>query len=259
MRICNLSSGSDGNLTYIESENARVLIDIGLSCRETERRLSLLKTTPDQIDAIFITHEHLDHMKGLEVFASKHKSKVFVHKNGYVPLVNKINRTVDIEVFDDNAFDYKDLTIFPISVPHDVKQCTGYSIISKQKKISIITDLGHTTSEILQNLRFSNLVFLEANHDVDMLVANPDYPEFLKQRILSLKGHLSNDSCAESIADLANYGTKNFVLSHLSTKNNTPQLAFEYISRKLREKNIKEGEDIKIKVASVVPQTIFRL
>ncbi|MDD3862513.1 MAG: MBL fold metallo-hydrolase, partial [Clostridia bacterium] len=115
------------------------------------------------------------------------------------------------------------------------------------------------TSEILQNLRFSNLVFLEANHDVDMLVANPDYPEFLKQRILSLKGHLSNDSCAESIADLANYGTKNFVLSHLSTKNNTPQLAFEYISRKLREKNIKEGEDIKIKVASVVPQTIFRL
>jgi len=258
MKICNLSSGSDGNLTYIESEQSKIIVDIGLSCAETERRLRYLKVNPEQIDAIFISHEHTDHIKGLDVFASKYKTKVFVHEDGYNSLVSKLKKQLDIIAFKDNFFDFKGLTIQTIALPHDVKRCTGYSFLENQKKISIFTDLGHTTKDILQNLSGSNLVFLEANHDVDMLKANKSYPEILKRRILSDNGHLSNKMCASAIAELVKYGTKHIVLAHLSRKNNTPLLAYNSIKQSLFEAGIKVDEDVKINIASIVPKAIYK-
>lgn len=258
MKICNLSSGSDGNLTFIESTNCKILVDIGLSCAETERRLRYLKVNPEQIDAIFISHEHSDHIKGLDVFANKYKTQVFVHEDGYNPLKSRLKKQLNIETFADNFFDFKDITVQTVSVPHDVERCTGYSFIENQKKVSIITDLGHTTKDLLQNLKDSNLIFLEANHDPEMLMANRNYPEILKRRILSNKGHLSNLDCAKTIKDLVNFGTRNIVLSHLSRKNNTPLLAYNFIKQFLFEAGIKVEEDIKIDVASIIPKAIYK-
>ncbi|MDD2445427.1 MAG: MBL fold metallo-hydrolase [Clostridia bacterium] len=259
MKICNLTSGSDGNLTYIESVNAKILVDIGLSCLETEKRLGYLKVNPENIDAIFISHEHYDHMKGLNIFANKYKTKVFVHEDGYYPLLNKLKKTLNINTFNDKGFDFKDITVQTVGLPHDVKRCTGYSFIEQQKKVSIITDLGHTTKEILQNLKDSKLIFLESNHDIEMLLENENYPEMLKQRILGQNGHLSNNTCAEAVINLFKAGTKHFVLSHLSTKNNTPRLAYNFINQILINNGISVGEDVKIDVASVVPKAIYNL
>lgn len=259
MRICNLSSGSDGNLTYIETEQAKILVDIGLSCKESEKRLRYLHVDPAEIDAILITHEHTDHMKGLEVFASKYGTDVYVHEEGFVPLSNKIRRNLHYKIFNDLDFTIKDFTISTVALPHDVKRCTGYIIRENDKKISIITDLGHTTSEILQNLFGSNLVFLEANHDPDKLRENKRYPAMLKNRILGAKGHLSNYDCACAIVELARNGCKQIVLSHLSTENNTPDFAYNYIKSYLLDYGIIEGENIRIDIASTVPKAIFRL
>ncbi|MBR4407164.1 MAG: MBL fold metallo-hydrolase [Clostridia bacterium] len=259
MRICNLSSGSDGNLTYIECEDAKLLVDIGLSCREVEMRLRFLNVDPADIDAILITHEHSDHIKGLEVFASRYKTTVYVHERGYIPLLNKLKRNLNIQTFEDVDFFIGSAKISTVPLPHDVARCTGYSIQENEKKISIITDLGHTTNEILQNLFGSSLVFLEANHDVARLRENKNYPSYLKNRILGQNGHLSNDSCAEAIVELAKNGCRQVVLSHLSTENNTPELAYDYITKTLKKYGIIEGENIKIDVAGLVPKAIFRL
>ena len=259
MKVCNLSSGSDGNATYIEGTHAKILVDAGLSCKELESRLALLKVAPEEIDAILITHEHTDHIKGLDVFVNRYRPLVFVHKDGLNALRKKLKKPLVISTFDDAPFLIEDLKILPIAVPHDVDRCTGYVISENEKKISIITDLGHTTNEILQNLFGSSLVFLEANHDVARLRENKNYPSYLKNRILGQNGHLSNDSCAEAIVELAKNGCRQVVLSHLSTENNTPELAYDYITKTLKKYGIIEGENIKIDVAGLVPKAIFRL
>ena len=136
MKICNLSSGSDGNLTYIECGTTKLLVDIGLSCREVETRLGFLGVDADDISAILITHEHSDHIKGLEVFAKKHQTEVYVHQKGYVPLINKIKGSLKINAFDDIDFFIGDALISTVPLPHDVERCTGYSISENGKKVS---------------------------------------------------------------------------------------------------------------------------
>ena len=258
MRVCNLSSGSDGNLTYIESENAKILVDIGLSCKETETRLNLLKVNPQSIDAILISHEHSDHIKGMEAFAQKYKTKIYVHKDGVFSLSRKIKKPLNIVAYDDD-FKVGDLDVHSIMVPHDVERCSAYAISENEKKVSIITDLGHTTPEIIKNISGSSLVFIEANHDIETLLANPNYPAVLKQRILSKKGHLSNKDSASAILELVKTGTRQIVLSHLSRENNSPNLAFTYISDWLEQNGVIQGQNVKIDVADIVPKAIFRL
>lgn len=257
MKVCNLSSGSDGNATYIEGTHAKILVDAGLFCKELERRLALLKVAPEEIDAILITHEHTDHIKGLDVFVGRYRPLVFVHKDGLNALRKKLKKPLVISTFDDEPFLIEDLKILPIAVPHDVDRCTGYVISENEKKISIFTDLGYTTDKMLQNLHNSNLVFLEANHDPEKLKANPKYPPHLKKRILGDNGHLSNLACANAIINLAQNGCKQFVLSHLSTENNSPDFAYDFITSILCDNGIVEGKHIRIDIASTVPKAVF--
>ena len=259
MRICNLSSGSDGNLTYIETSTTKILVDVGLSCKETTKRLSLLNVTPSEINAVLITHEHSDHIKGVDNFCSKFNIPVYVHENGKEKLENKLVKNIKVIPFTDYNFTIGNIEVAPFPVPHDVVRCTGYSFIENQKKISIVTDLGHTTPEIIKNLSNSVLVYLEANHDVDLLLKNPNYPLTLKNRILGNKGHLSNHTCAETIFELIKSGTRQVVLSHLSKENNSPSLAYESIVSDLLKYGVKEGEHIKIDVATTNPGAIFKL
>lgn len=261
MRVCNLSSGSDGNVTYLETDNVKVLVDIGLSCAEVCKRLKLLNVEPQQIDAILITHEHNDHIKGLDVFASKYKTKVFVHEKGMGAVYAKMKKlpASQMYAFSDFAFTIGDLTVDNVELPHDSIHCTGYVFSCNQKKISIITDLGHTTSKILEKIGGSSLVYLESNHDVQMLKENPNYSASLKVRILGNKGHLSNIDCARAVEFLCKTGTKQIMLSHISRHNNTQTLAYKTVCDYLKTKGIIEGENIKISVTSIYPSPIFKL
>ena len=261
MRVCNLGSGSDGNLTYIESARAKVLLDVGFSASEVTKRLALLQVAPEEIDAILITHEHLDHIKGLNVFASKYQIPVYIHTKGYYALISKLKNIDKIKFvqFDDLDFYIKDIQISNYCLSHDSEYCSGYSFVENSKKVSILTDLGYTNSEVLSKISGSTLVYLESNHDEEMLKNNQHYPLILKQRILGRRGHLSNISAAQVIEHLARTGTKQVMLAHLSKENNTPELAYNTICNYLREKGLVEGKNIRVSITSMYPSNIFRI
>src|SRR5574344_2043701 len=192
MRVINLSSGSDGNLTYIETETTKILVDAGLSCKEIEARLSLLNVSGNQIDAILITHEHCDHIKGLDIFASKFKTKIYAHVDEWNILSTKLNKINDSQkcYFSNTPFELHDLLITAFKIPHDSVCCVGFTIENNGKRVSLLTDLGVIKEQILQFAFGSQLVYLEANHDEELLKNNIHYTANLKRRILSNVGHL---------------------------------------------------------------------
>lgn len=259
MRVINLASGSDGNITYIECDDKKILLDDGLSCAETVKRLNLIGVNPDEISAIIVSHEHSDHIKGIDVFSSRFDTPVYAHQDVWVGLDDKLKKVSvkNRKLFDDK-FNFEELVITPVEVPHDVK-CYGFSFSKNESKVSVVTDLGHINNKILSTLEGSQLVYLEANYDKDMLYKSTKYPFTLKRRIDGPNGHLSNIACADAVEYLARTGTRQIVLSHLSKENNTPQLAYNYISSKIEEKGIKEGIDVRIDVAREVPTAFFRL
>ena len=261
MRAVNLSSGSDGNLTYIETDSTKILVDIGLSCKETERRLSLLGVTGSQIDAILITHEHSDHIKGLDVFASKFQTKIYAHIDGWDAINAKTNKLSSTQkyTFSETPFQIRDFTITAFKLPHDSKCCVGFSLECGTSKISIATDLGKIDQNILSKISGSQLVYLEANHNIEMLKANSNYSALLKSRILGPRGHLSNFDCAKAIAYLTQNGTRQIVLSHLSRENNKPEVAYQDVCSYLSSVGITEGVNIKIDIATIEPGKIFKI
>ena len=261
MKICNLGSGSDGNLTFIATSHTKVLLDAGLSCSEICKRLALLRVAPKEIDAILITHEHIDHIKGLDVFASKYHTKVYVHNKGADALKQKLKKadSINFMLFDDLDFCINDLKVSNHCLSHDSHYCSGYSFCENLKKVSILTDLGYMDEKVLQRIYGSTLVYLESNHDEQMLMDNQSYPYQLKARILGKRGHLSNIAAAHVIEKLAQTGTKQIMLSHLSKENNTPDLAYTTICNYLQSKGIVEGKNIKIATTSIYPSYIFNI
>lgn len=259
MRVINLASGSDGNITYIESADKKILLDIGLSCAETTKRLELIGIKPNEIDAVIITHEHSDHIKGVDIFSSKYNLPVYAHEDVWIGLDEKLKKTTkDNRKIFDGTFNLGSFTINPIEVPHDVK-CFGFSFCERENKISILTDLGHTNDRILNSIKGSKLVYLEANYDREMLMQGTKYPLSLKRRIDGPNGHLSNLASSEVVEFLTATGTKQIVLSHLSRENNSPILAYNYISKEIEKHGIKEGVHVKIDVATGNPGAFFRL
>ncbi len=259
MRIINLSSGSDGNLTFIQTERANLLLDDGLSCQETVKRLGVIGMTPDKIDGIIVSHEHSDHIKGIDLFASKYEVPVFAHEDVWQGLDDKLKRvSIRHRKIFDGVFEFEDMLITPVEVPHDVK-CFGFSFSQGDKKISVVTDLGHINDKIINSISRSQIVYLEANYDRELLYKSVKYPLSLKRRIDGPNGHLSNVNSAETIEKLVSYGARQIVLSHLSKENNSPELAYNFISDKIAEDGIKEGRDVRIDVATTNIGSFFRL
>lgn len=259
MRVINLASGSDGNITYIESQDKKILLDMGLSCAETVKRLELIGVRPNEIDAVIVTHEHSDHIKGLDVFSSKYNLPIYAHEKVWIGLEDKLKKTTNTnKKFFDGLFSIGDCEIHPIEVPHDVA-CFGFSFIENQNKISVLTDLGHTNDRILSEIKGSAIVYLEANYDREMLMHGTKYPLSLKRRIDGPNGHLSNLASSQVVEFLASTGTRQIVLSHLSKENNSPLIAYTYIKKEIEKHGIKEGEHIKIDVATGNPGAFFRL
>lgn len=252
MKAISLASGSKGNSYLITTKGSKILIDNGLSEKAFLEKLDVLKVNPESLDAIFITHEHADHIKGLKTFLKKYNAKIYVHNDSAKNVDKDLGGALRNEIifYDNEIITLNDLVVENFSQSHDSKHCSGFTIKDSEASVSISTDLGVMNDNILKHLKESDLVYLEANHDINLLLDNPNYPAFLKQRILGNKGHLSNKASSEIIEKLCISGVKQVVLSHLSEDNNSPSLAYNFIKQKLKESNIVEGEDIFIDVAT---------
>lgn len=252
MRVCTLASSSKGNCTLVFTGKTKILIDVGITLEDLETKLNKIGVDPNTITAIINTHEHSDHIKGIGTFMRKYKDTLlFCYCDSYENILKKIGR-VDVShvvAFVDEPFEVGDMEITPFRLPHDATSCVGFSVRSGEKKMSIATDLGHVTKEIVENLLDSRLVILEANHDETMLRNNPKYSYILKNRILGPNGHLSNIVSAKVVGRLAQYGVRQVILAHLSEENNTPDVCFNTVKNYLDSIGIIEGQNIRISVA----------
>lgn len=231
MKICVLASGSKGNSCYIETKEAKILIDLGLNCLNTEKKLKQINVNPKEIDAILITHTHTDHTAGLKVFTKKYNTKVYQTEIMYKELKNDITRYE----FIDKEIKIKDATITIIKTSHDTEDSNGYIIESDNKSLVYITDTGYINIKNHKQLKNKNIYVLESNHDIDLLMNNPKYPYHIKQRILGDKGHLSNKDSAYYLSKFIGENTKYIVLAHLSEENNTDELALKTLNEVLDE------------------------
>lgn len=230
MTVDVLYSGSRGNATLVRTEKTAILIDCGKSARALSAALSSVGASDSDISAVFITHEHSDHTSALDSFLGKHPVPVHIT----APSAENLSATERIascaEVHDVcYTASAGDLTVRSFPVPHDSAACVGYVIEDESGDVfGIATDIGHVTDGIIENLSGCRRVVLEANHDVEML-QNGRYPAFLKRRIRSPRGHLSNDEGAELALCLADAGVSAIALAHLSPENNVPSVAYNDI------------------------------
>ncbi len=251
MKFCSLLSSSSGNCTYLSSSKTGVLVDIGASCKTIVQGLAELGQHPEKVEAIFITHEHTDHTKGAGVFARKYGTPIYATCATWKQMEKSIGEIPQncVRVLDTNSFvSVGDIVVQPFSIPHDAVDPVGYSFYIDNQKITTATDIGHVSAELEANLRGSNAVLLESNHDVAMLKGGP-YPYPLKQRILSDYGHLSNENCAKLAVLLAQSGTKQFLLGHLSAENNRPDLAYQTVCSYFEQAGVHVGYDVQLCVA----------
>lgn len=245
MKICSLSSGSKGNCAYVETDQCKFLIDIGVSLKYLTDCLNSLEILPNEIDAVFVTHEHSDHIKGVESFCKKYDTSIFCAPSLYNVLCAQMPSCVSLINTYGGVIDIKDAKIFPFELSHDSTSCFGYKIVDQYGSVSFVTDTGYVSEDVFSIIEKSSVVFLESNYDPNMLYAC-SYPLFLKKRILGNRGHLSNLDCAKTIYKLYKSGTKLVALSHLSENSNTPNLAYGTVKNFLEEKGVFVGEDIKI-------------
>lgn len=250
-KFCSLSSGSSGNSEYIETEHSKILIDAGFSGKTIENLLKYINVDPSKLDAIFVTHEHADHIKGIGVLSRRYDLPIIANTETWYAMDNKIGKINDknIYVFENNRhINFKDLDILPIKTSHDSANSCGYVISKDDKKLSIVTDTGIIEDSVYEEIKDSNLFFIEANHDVDMLKYG-SYPPALKQRILSDHGHLSNDSCAYLLGDILRGNHEVVQLAHLSKENNTPRKALSTVEDYLKSLGLDVGEAATVEVA----------
>lgn len=239
IRFCNLFSGSSGNSTYIETQSTKILIDAGVSCSRIERALNTLEVSLDEIDAILITHEHSDHIKGLPVISRKYKTPIFATNKTWAQM-NLIDIQEECKKSFTPGIDFKlrDATIHPFSIPHDAADPCGFSILSHGKKVTVATDIGHIENELVTEMTGSDALLIEANYDNDTLLCGA-YPYFLKKRIASDIGHLSNENTSKLVRTLYESGVTNFILGHLSKENNFPELAYQTVLNELNTSELK--------------------
>lgn len=234
MKVCTLSSGSKGNSTYIETKNHKILIDIGTSSLYVEKSLSTIGVDPKDIDILLITHAHIDHVKGIKVFNKKFNPLIYISDN----IIKEANLEDMVFKRIENLDQYKDVIIKDINLSHDVTDIKGYVISENEESVVYITDTGYIQEKYFKDLSNKSLYIFESNHDVEKLMNNPNYPHHTKIRILSDKGHLSNEDSSYYLTRLIGDNTKYVVLAHISEQNNTEDLALNTLKETLKKKNI---------------------
>lgn len=247
MRLTSIASGSSGNCIYVGSDQANILVDAGISGKKIQNGLDTLGVDPKKLDGILVTHEHVDHIAGLGVMARRYHLPLYMtEKTAHAVLNTKSVGKIDMDLFQiikpNQPFQIKDMKIDATSIWHDAADPVCYSMESQGVKASIATDLGNYHEGIVEKLQGSDILFLEANHDINMLQVGP-YPYYLKRRILSNQGHLSNERSGQLLCDIFSNNTKEVFLGHLSKDNNYSELAYETVKLVLAEQGIMAEHD----------------
>lgn len=246
-RFCPLFSGSSGNSSYLGSRSAGVLIDAGCSARRLDGRMRLCGIDPLAVGGILVTHEHSDHVSGLRVFAKKYGLPVYGSAGTLGAIAGSLEGVELRDIGDGAEIAGMEVRAFPTS--HDCAQPTGYRIHTWDgRDFCFATDLGYLSDEVKENLLGCDMVVIESNHDIEMLRNGP-YPYYLKRRILSDQGHLSNAACAQFLPELLKSGVRRFMLAHLSDTNNTPRLALETSLSALVQAGFVQDVDFILQVA----------
>ena len=267
-KIVSIRSSSEGNCTFISNGNKNILVDCGISIKTLNECLCNYDLTLDDIDAIFITHKHSDHIKSIETILSKYRIKIFGLKETlldiYNYLINK-NISVDTKLFYplhiqnnfSNSYSVKiddNMKVKYCEAYHDVP-CIFYKFYIENLTFAILTDCGMFDSNIINFLLDVNYLMLECNYDIEMLTKNTNYPDYLKKRIAGTKGHMSNVDCTRLIYEIANDKLKLVCLSHISKNNNTEEFAYRFVTEYLNELNVEKKKLPKIITASRVRET----
>jgi len=246
MKICILASGSSGNCIYLSSQRERVLIDAGLSARETARRLEQIGIAVSTISAICLTHEHSDHIAGLATLYQRYGIRLFAN-SGTIEAISRDEkmRKLKWNVFSTGAeFKIGDLTFDPFPVSHDAYEPVGFVVKCADTRLGIVTDIGASTHLVREHLRHCQALVIEANHD-KYLLSGARRPWVLKQRISGRQGHLSNAHAAQMIAEIASPALAHVFLCHLSLDCNRPELALKEVNKALNKAGRK---DVQVKL-----------
>lgn len=250
LEICSLASGSSGNCYLIRSESTAVLVDAGISCRQICRSLRDLNIAPPELSGVFITHEHSDHVKGLRVFAEKYRVPVYINKGTLKGTDLDLLRTRAVLFETGDVLKSGDLTVSSFPLSHDAMEPVGYTFEREGARISVVTDTGMVTEAIRNAMRASDVLVLESNHDESVLRMGR-YPWFLKRRILSDKGHLSNEAAASALAGVlleeqsrGELSSRTVLLAHLSAENNFPEMALMTMQNILEANGFSVNRDI---------------
>lgn len=251
-RFCTLASGSSGNSTYISQGGESILIDAGISCRAAQQALDALGVHLKELKAVFLTHEHIDHVKGLKRLLRQSGAALYASAQtlDYVTQKDLVDPAAKLfSLGDGGTVELDCLKVTGFSTPHDSVGSLGYRVeTSDEHRMAVATDLGCVTPGVARNLAGCDLVMIEANYDVQMLQTG-SYPYYLKRRIAADTGHLSNPDCAALVCNLALSGTSRFVLAHLSRENNLPALADSAVCHALESAGLLRRRDYLLWVA----------
>lgn len=240
MKFCSLYSGSTGNSLFVQGNETKILVDSGVSAKKVESALDSINIDIKEINAILVTHEHIDHIRSIGTIAKKYNIPIYANLGTWNGIENE--KTV-IKIENKNYFkigeelNIGELKIKPFSTSHDAMDSCGFSIEHDNKKISIATDLGEVTKEVMSNLKNSKFILLESNYEPEVLKCC-SYPYILKKRIAGERGHLSNNVAGETISKLVEYGLQNVMLGHLSKDSNFPELAYKSVTNELTKNGI---------------------
>lgn len=242
MKISILGSGSGGNATYIESENGKILIDAGFSCKKIEERLNSIQRELSDINGILITHEHIDHIQGAGIISRKYNIPIYITQESFKAGEAKLGKisTENLKIIDNKKFIINDsLLIKPFDVMHDAQRTVGYRIESQNGKIAAIsTDIGYVNNIVRENFKEADIMVIESNYDYNMLM-NCSYPWDLKARVKSRNGHLSNNEAAKFIKEMYNEKLKKIYLVHISKDSNNPDIVRDTVAQELRANRIR--------------------
>ncbi|WP_129596316.1 MBL fold metallo-hydrolase [Anaerophilus nitritogenes] len=246
--FCSLASGSSGNCQYLASEKGSLLVDAGLSGKKITQAMESIGEDIKRVCGILVTHEHNDHIKGIGILSRRFNIPIYANNNTWTGMRDKIGKVDEenIRFFQTGeTFHIEDIQIKPYLISHDAKEPVGFSFYHDDVKVSIATDLGVVDDRVKEEIKGSDLLLLESNHDVEMLKMGR-YPWYLKKRVMGDYGHLSNETAGEIIAEMVSHKVPigKVLLGHLSQENNFPELAFETVKNVLNSKKIKIGLDV---------------